>query len=315
MVESRPVGINRRVATENEGELANFGFQSSSMVEQPAVNRRVRGSSPLSGAIFYRKRMFWVSVLHIPGERSISVTRTSRAIGLFIPALLLSLLFGCSRSSPTPKSNELFVTWLQEHGTSNVVVDTDGVGIVGNPTRLRSSLYGSEQHTNGSFTAELEFRVLMPDRREIIEFVAGRGDTLKQAEDDAKVNFILSTFHVVYRSFLNPNDPHQSEQKSTINGQPRILVLGDTLTRSQTTNSSPDMFPFRDRFREILASQPLSSQTHWIKIIYANYHSNVMQCTVTLDNEGSPTLTDAVKNLPWPKQDEFYMVKQFVVVK
>jgi hypothetical protein len=237
------------------------------------------------------------------------------ATALLYPALLLAILLGCSRSSPTPKSNEFFVTWLQGHGESNVVVDAHGVGIAENPTRLRWSLYGSEQHTNGSFTAELEFRVLMPDRREIIEYVAGSGDTLKQAEDDAKVNFIVSTFHVIYRSFLNPNDPHQTEQKITNNGQPRVLVLGDTMTRSQTTNSSPNMFPLRDRFREILASQPFSPQTHWIKIIYANHHSNVMHCTVTLDNEGSPTLTDAVKNLPWPKQQEFYMVKQFVVVK
>jgi hypothetical protein len=29
-----------------------FGIQGSSMVEQPAVNRRVAGSSPASGAIF-----------------------------------------------------------------------------------------------------------------------------------------------------------------------------------------------------------------------------------------------------------------------
>jgi Family of unknown function (DUF6348) len=248
--------------------------------------------------------------------KMICIQRPKRAAtALLFPALLLSILFACSRSSPAPKSNEFFVTWLQGHGASNVVVDADGVGIAGNPTRLRSSLYGSEQHTNGSFTAELEFRVLMPDRRELIEYVAGSGDTLKQAEDDAKVNFIVSTFHVVYRSFLNPNDPHQTEEKITINGQPRVLVLGDTMTRSQTTNSSPNMFPFRDRFREILASQPLSSQTHWIKIIYANHHSNVMLCAVTLDNQDSPTLTDAVKNLSWPKQEEFYMVKQFIVVK
>jgi hypothetical protein len=256
-----------------------------------------------------------VNVLQNPKNRSISDTGTNRAIALLLPALLLSMLCGCSRSSPSPRSNEFFVTWLQSHGESNVVVDTHGVGIAGNPTRLRSSLYGSEQHPNGGFTAELEFRVLMPDRREIIEYVAGRGDPLKQAEDDAKVNFILSTFHVVYRSFLNRNDAHQTEQKLTINGQPRVLVLGDTMTRSQTTNSSPDMFPLRDRFREILASQPLSPQTHWIKIIYANHHSNVMECAVTLDNEGSPTLSEAVKNLPWPKQEEFYMVKQFLVVK
>ena len=46
-----------------------------------------------------------------------------------------------------------------------------------------------------------------------------------------------------------------------------------------------------------------------------NHHSKVMLCAVTLDNADSPALTGAVKELPWPKQEEFYMVKQFIVVK
>ena len=100
-----------------------------------------------------------------------------------------------------------------------------------------------------------------------------------------------------------------------INGQPRVLVLGDTFARSQTTNSSPDMFPLREHFRKILSPVPLSEQTHWIKIVYANHHSKVMLCAVTLDNADSPALTEAVKELPWPKQEGFYMVKQFIVVK
>jgi len=229
--------------------------------------------------------------------------------------LLLALLCGCSRSHSDPKTYEFFVHWLQEHGETNIVVDANGVGLQGNPTRLSSSLYGYEQHTNGEFTAELEFDVRMPDGRKIVEFVAGSGKSLEIAENDAKVNFIVSTFHVVYRSFLNPNDAHQTEEKITINGQPRLLVLGDTMTRGQTTNNAPDMFPLRAGFRTMLASQPLSTQTHWIKIIYANNHSNVMMCAVTLDNQDSPALTEAVKKLDWPRRETFYMAKQFLVVK
>ena len=36
------------------------------MVEQPAVNRRVAGSSPASGANLSPKRMFWVYILKNP---------------------------------------------------------------------------------------------------------------------------------------------------------------------------------------------------------------------------------------------------------
>jgi hypothetical protein len=114
---------------------------------------------------------------------------------------------------------------------------------------------------------------------------------------------------------LNSQDPHQTEEKITVAGQPRVLVLGDTMTRGQTTNSAPNMFRFRDRFREILAAQALSSQVHWIKIVYANHRSKMMMCTVTMDNEDSPALTEAVSKLEWPKPEEFYMVKQFIVVK
>jgi hypothetical protein len=228
--------------------------------------------------------------------------------------LVLAVWSGCSRTATTPKSNEFFATWLQGHGASNVVVDAAGVGLTGNPTRLRYSLYGTTPSSN-RLTAELEFRVRLPDGREMVEFVAGSGDSLEKAEEDAKVNFIATTFHVVYRSFLNPNDPHQTEEQVTIKGRPRTLVLGDTLARSQTTNSSPDMFPLRDQFRKILAPLPLSEETHWIKIVYANHHSRVMLCAVTLDNQDSPELTEAVKALPWPSHEEFYMAKQFIVVK
>ena len=49
------------------------------MVEQPAVNRRVTGSSPVSGAIF---KMFWVYILQNPlGQFYIG--RTALATGRF----------------------------------------------------------------------------------------------------------------------------------------------------------------------------------------------------------------------------------------
>ena len=240
---------------------------------------------------------------------------SNRWLALVLAVITSWIWQGCSRPKKDIKSDEFFSKWLQGHGESNIVADAYGVGLAGNPTRLRWSLYGLEQPTNGSFSAELEFRVRLPDQREVVEFVAGTGNSRQQAENDAKINFVVSTFHVIYRSFLNPQDPHQTEEKISLAGKPRVLILGDTMTRGQTTNSAPNMFPFRDRFREIVAGQPLSSQVHWIKIIYANHRSRMMMCAVTVDNEDSPALTEAVSKLEWPKPEEFYMIKQFIVVK
>jgi len=56
-------------------------------------------------------------------------------------------------------------------------------------------------------------------------------------------------------------------------------------------------------------------QSHWIKIVYAQRQREVMACSDSLDNEENAALTAAVRKLPWPSQDDFYMVKQFMVVK
>lgn len=40
-----------------------------------------------------------------------------------------------------------------------------------------------------------------------------------------------------------------------------------------------------------------------------------MICAATLDNWESPGLIEGIRDLPWPRQEEFYMVKRFIVVK
>ena len=87
------------------------------------------------------------------------------------------------------------------------------------------------------------------------------------------------------------------------------------MARGGTTNSSPDMFPLRSRFREMVSPLELSPEPHWMKIVYAQNQSKVMMCSVTLDNQDHTVLMETVKKLPWPVQQDFYMVKQFIVVK
>ena len=245
----------------------------------------------------------------------IMTNASNRWLALIVVVVAVWVGSGCSRSTKGAKSDEFFVKWLQSHGETNIVVDAHGVGLAGNPTRLKWSVYATKQPTDKAFTTELEFRVRIPDGREIVEFVAGMGSSRQQAEDDAKFNFTVSTFHVIYRSFMNPQDEHQTEEEIVLGGQPRVLVVGDTMTRGETSHGALDMFPLRKHFRELLAGQALSSQVHWIKIVYANHQSKTITCAVTVDNEDHVALTEAVNKLEWPKLAEFYMAKQFIVVK
>jgi hypothetical protein len=157
--------------------------------------------------------------------------------------------------------------------------------------------------------------VHLPAGQEIVEYVAGMGDSRKAAEDDSKVNFVLSTFHVLYRSFMNTADPHQTEEPLQINGANRTLVSGDIFLRSTSTNDAPDLQELPAKIREAIATIPLSTAPHWIKIVYAQIDARPSTVAVTLDNADHPALTRAIRDLPWPRQPGFYMAKQFIVVK
>jgi len=140
-------------------------------------------------------------------------------MGRYLLIIALTLASGCRKESSTvdvkpanpeerktarnPEMDDFFVKWFKAHGHEDVVVDGDGVGVGNNTTRLRASLYGSKQHKDGSFVAEVQFTIQLPSRREITEFVAGAGKTEKQANDDALLSFMLTTFHVVYKGFIN----------------------------------------------------------------------------------------------------------------
>jgi hypothetical protein len=233
---------------------------------------------------------------------------------------LLLLLAGCGNlpsqraAKHDAKFQQFFTEWLQGHGETKIVTDAKGIGLEGNPTRLKASLYGSEGQGDGGYVVETEFSIKLPNGAEIVEFVAGMGDTEDAAVADSLANFTLTTFHVVYRCFLNADDPHQTVKEVTIGGKPRQVAFGDIFLRGgEGTNF--DMDAMRLKIEEALTGLSLSEQPHWIKIVYGQHKSEPTTVAVTIDNNDENDLTEKIKNLAWPKQEDFYMVKQFIVIQ
>ena len=56
-------------------------------------------------------------------------------------------------------------------------------------------------------------------------------------------------------------------------------------------------------------------QPHWIKIVYSQNEGTPMTVAATLDNQDHPALTESVKGLAWPKLNEFYLAKQFIILQ
>src|SRR6476620_3395128 len=112
-------------------------------------------------------------------------------IFLFLSLALLTLS-GCGKKTDTSageqreasKLEAFFVQWLKGHNEKDIVVDDKGVGLKGNPTRLKASLYGSQPSEKGGQIVELEFKITLPDGQVIIEYLAGMGDTEEKAIND-----------------------------------------------------------------------------------------------------------------------------------
>jgi hypothetical protein len=228
--------------------------------------------------------------------------------------LIVSIAAGCGKDSTASKAEAFFVDWLKAHGETDVVTDAGGVGIANNATRLRASLHSSKRQEDGSFIVETEFRVRLPSGGEIVEFVAGTAKTEEQAVKASFVNFMLTTFHVVYKSFMNPADPHLTVSRIEMDGRQRELVMGDILLTG-SPGEPMDVNPMRAKVQAAVGLLHLPEGPHWIKVVYAQVDGRPMTAAATVDNEGHEQLTAAIEQLGWPRRDGFYMAKQFLVLK
>jgi hypothetical protein len=232
-------------------------------------------------------------------------THTMMARSLFVVALLL--VIGCRDQAATPAQaprrpelDNFFSEWLKAHGHSDVVIDDGGVGIAGNETRLMASLYGSNKHDDGSYVVEVEFTTRLPSHGQITDFVAGMGNTEATAINDALLNFTLTTFHVIYKGFINAEDPHISATTVKINGADRAVIAGDIMLRGGPKEGKLDLEPLRAEILKALKQTSLSPLPHWVKIVYSQQGGKPMTVAVTLDNTDELKLTEEVKRLKWP---------------
>lgn len=218
-------------------------------------------------------------------------------------------------NEPIPESVEFFSQWLKDHGHNDVVADEQGVGVANNATRLSASIYGVKPSNDGRVVVETEFRIQLPSGRTIVEFIAGIGDSREKAIHDSFVNFVVTTFHVVYKAFINFEDPHLTSTKLMIAGKEREVLLGDIFLRSNSSEQPIDLSRIRSQIEAMLETGNLSSDVHWIKIVYAQMNSKPMTVSVTIDNAENQSFAEQVTRLDWPSAAAFYMAKQFIIVK
>ncbi|HQR06692.1 MAG TPA: DUF6348 family protein [Gemmatales bacterium] len=239
---------------------------------------------------------------------------------LFTLLLMVLAFMGCQRRgqatiAPTvtrteTELEEFFVHWLEGHGEKQIVIDNRGVGLASNDVRLSIKIYDTKKQKDGVLS-EVEFKITVLGNKEIIEYVAGLGKDEQAAIKDAQLNFMLTTFHVVYKSFMNSADPHQTVEPVELANGKREMIMGDILTRGDQV----DLKGMREKIKTAIAKLKLSPGPDWIKIVYSRINNVPQTVAVMVDNQDELKLTQAIKELAWPDSEKFYMSKQFIVIK
>jgi hypothetical protein len=220
---------------------------------------------------------------------------------------ILTLLLLTTAVWANPFQDHL-VQLLRDHGEKNLITDSQGVGLPGQSARLEVKLYDATRGEVG-WMVEMEIKIHLPNS-EILEFVSGSGETREKATTICLLNFTTTTFHVLYKAFLNPSDTHLDSISFGPKDHPRQLIAGDLIFMGK--KPAP-------KFPPHLESQLISRVKqfqfpvgpHTLKIVYAQE----TQTMVTLDGKLEPNLAETINQLVWPKSDQPYLMKQFMVVK
>lgn len=239
------------------------------------------------------------------------------------------LLASCSQSGTTetetatdnatetasyPSSKEVadfYEDWLKEHDVKNIKRSGNAVILPDANVKLEGGIQPNRE--GGVSTVEMEAKITLPDGREIIDYPAGIGDDTAKATGDALANFTLTTFHPLYAAFVDPKDPHTDKQKWKIGSAERTVYVGEPGLRGKVLPATKSWII--EKFKNSFATQKLDDKAHWSKLVIAEADGKIVEFEITVDNETDKAMQAAMMNDSNPPgQDDFYMVKQFIVI-
>ncbi|WP_417387894.1 DUF6348 family protein [Gimesia sp.] len=236
---------------------------------------------------------------------------------------LLAGMAGCSSetSSPSPPAdlhgdstiNPIILELMKQHEIEAQI--DDGWVVVADRPSICGAVVTKTRPTPDVISIQIDIYFKIAPDRILVESFGGLGTTLEEAVADGINNFAVNSLHVLLSAFYEKNDRQAVIEQWTINGIPRRVTIGHIGMRGNVPDSgegSPEWF--LDLEKNIKKSS-LQAGTHWVRCYYAQMENQSVSLEILRDNQHWKAIQTEMEKTNWPKADDFFSVRVFLVIQ
>jgi hypothetical protein len=148
----------------------------------------------------------------------------------------------------------------------------------------------------------------------IRESFSGIGASREERIQESLAVFARNTLHVLLKVFFGADCGDQTNEWKLANqGVPRTITDGNVYCRG--TGPFEPKLNWVEGFHRMLASQPLSEGTHWLRLYFAQIDRQPNALELLLDNEPWTGALATARSLPWPLSSGFFSCRMFLVIQ
>lgn len=235
---------------------------------------------------------------------------------LLVSIVLLTTVF--TQSSSAEEQGQAYVSeyvslWLKDHKYTNFRVVDNKLIIDQAKLEISGAIYDvQEKQKDKSYVVETRLTVKYDNKPLFEEFVAGWGNSPKDAFFKTLNNLCQTTLHPIYSKLLNPDDTHVVKEKIhngngvTTFHYSGLGIAGDTIEQKSSENIE------RLVINE-LAQIKLTQGIHSAKLVISKVAKKPAEVVFTLDGNVVNS-SERFRKFTWPDTKNFYFGKFFVVL-
>ncbi|MFX0061603.1 MAG: DUF6348 family protein [Candidatus Hermodarchaeota archaeon] len=202
---------------------------------------------------------------------------------------------------------------FEEHGIQTQI-QNDWLIFQNKNIKINGEIVSETKYEN-FFSVQLDVRLQIDPNKTIIESFGGIGQDKDEAILSAQQNFAVNSFHVFLAAFFDPNDDHVTKEIWSIRGKKKRVIIGNIGIRGEIPTENNVHVSWFEKFEKKIQMENLEQGIHWIRLYFAQMNNEQLECEVLLDNAHWEKMQKEMAAIDWPKSNNFFSVRIFIIIQ